>query len=62
MERKNLSSIIHDLKLQYARIFREKYEFSPQLELIINISAKKIKQGGFGRWTEINNIRTIKFY
>lgn len=61
MERRNLTSIIHDLKLQYSRTFKEKYEFNPQLELIINISAKKIKQGGFGKWVEINNIRIIKF-
>lgn len=61
MSKRNLSEIIHDLKLSYSRTFHKKYEYSPQLEEIINASAYRIKEGEIGRWIDIKGVKIIKF-
>jgi hypothetical protein len=48
MEKKNLSEIIYQLKLQYNKIFGEKYD--NKLDAILNDGAKKIKSGRFVGW------------
>lgn len=59
--KKNLAEIIHNLKLSYSRAFGEKYKYSKNLDIIINTSAHKIKNGYIGIWYEEDGIKLIRF-
>ena len=50
MEKKNITTIIHDIKESYARQFHEKIPQTPEMERIIIEAARKVKQGAELQW------------
>ena len=60
MEKPNLSTIIHDLKVSFRKKFGPGQELTQEIELAINLAAKKVKQGFLAEWYENNGVK-IKF-
>lgn len=50
MEKRNITTIIHDIKEQYAKKFHEKIPQTPEMERVIIEAARKVKQGAELEW------------
>jgi hypothetical protein len=49
--RENITTIIHDIKTSYSRVFHEKFPINdPKMEEILNQVAKKVKKGAEINW------------
>lgn len=56
MEKPNLSQIIHSLKLSFRKCFGD-ITITSEISLLINETAKKVKQGFTAEWDNSNGVR-----